>query len=414
MKKLISVLLAFLLLICLAGCDTEPGENSAAITERKEPLNYGINAHIYEQRPMDPSATLDYVADMVDILGVTYYRLSTPHDNMFTVGEGDTLTFKGGFKDLVHKIIEKMKAAGITHFVAVSDSMIYPYGYTVTSNGVVPDPAVEKDMYARWLKLYAKAWGMIAAEFPEITHFEPMNEPELPGTNMFTKQGHQWGADDGYKYSMVEKAHMITDLQYYIYKEVKAVNADAYVTTPGFSTYGEGQDVLDYIYEAIESGAHPFTEDFADTDPDHYFDCINFHKYLSSLTLDEYFEECDTFYKACERHGDAGKPAIITEWGFTDHDNEGQEQINGENMTKQLEMFNEKMPYLEAVLVYMLSDYHDYSVDSSEDNFGLFASHGDPDKPSCPKPVALEFYKYVNKTEDVSALYKYCPELMKK
>lgn len=410
MKRLIAVFLGVLLVFCVCGC----GESgNTAITARAKPLEYGINAHIYEQRPMDPSATMDYIVDMTDILDVTYYRLSTPHDSLFTIGEGDTLTFKDGFKDLVHKIIEKMTAVGVTHFVAVSDAPIYPYGYRVTSNGVVPDPLIEKDMYLRWVKLYAKAWGMIAKEFPEITHIEPMNEPDLPGTNMFTKQGHLWGADDGYRYNMTDKAHMIADLQYYIYKEVKNANSNALVTTPGFSTYGEAQDILDYLYEAIESGAHPYGEDFADTDPDHYFDCINFHKYLSSMTLDEYFEHCDNFYRACERHNDAGKPAIITEWGFTDHDNEGQEQVNGENMTKQLEMFNEKMPYLEAVIVYMLSDYYDYSVDSSEDNFGLFASHGDPEKRGCPKPVALEFYKYIHKTDDVTPLYKYCPELMK-
>ncbi|MBR4761602.1 MAG: cellulase family glycosylhydrolase, partial [Clostridia bacterium] len=316
MKKLIAVFLSVLLVLCVCGCGEESGGGSAAITTRNKPLEYGLNAHIYEQRAMDPSATMDYIVDMTDILGVTYYRLSTPHDSLFMVGEGDTLVFKEGFKDLVHQIIEKMRAVGVTHFVAVSDSPIYPYGYRVTSSGVVPDPLTEKELYLRWLNLYAKAWGMIAKEFPEITHIEPMNEPDLPGTNMFTKQGHQWGADDGYRYSMTDKAHMIADLQYYIYKEVKAANPNASVTTPGFSTYGEAQDILDYLYEAIESGAHPYGEDYADTDPDHYFDYINFHKYLSNMTLDEYFEHCDTFYKACERHGDSGKPALLTEWGF--------------------------------------------------------------------------------------------------
>lgn len=414
MKKLIAVFLSALLVFGVAGCDNGTDGDGGKITERKTPLKYGINAHIYEQRPMDPSATMDYVVDMTGILGVDYYRLSTPLDSMFTVVEGDTPVFKDGFKEIVHQVIEKMTAVGIKKFVAVSDAPIYPYGYTVTTSGVVPDPAVEKDMYVRWVKLYAKAWGMIIKEFPEITHAEPMNEPDIAGANIFTKQGHQWGADDGYKYTMTDKAHMIADLQYHIYKEIKAINPDVKVTTPGFSSYGEAQDILDYLYEAIESGAHPFDGEEADTDPDHYFDVINFHKYLSDMTVDEYFEFCDTFYKACERHGDAGKPAIITEWGFTDHDNEGQEQINGGNMKKQLEMFDKKMPYVEAVLLYMLNDYYNYSVDNSEDNFGLFTSRGDPDKPSCPKPVAIEFYKYIHKTKDVSPLYKYCPELMSK
>ena len=95
MKKLITVFLAVLLVICAAGC--KGSDNSGKITERKTPLKYGINAHIYEQRVMEPTATMDYVVDMTGILGVEYYRLSTPHDSMFTVGEGDTLTFKENF-----------------------------------------------------------------------------------------------------------------------------------------------------------------------------------------------------------------------------------------------------------------------------------------------------------------------------
>lgn len=420
MKKYISILLAMMLAVCAAGCGqtpeipssegTEPSAQSGE--ERDMPLQYGINAHIYEQRPMDPSSTMDYIVEMTEVLGVECYRLSTPLESMFSVGEGDTPIFKDGFRDLVHQIIEKMKSVGVKKFCAVSDSFIYPYGYQVTSNGAVPDPAVEAEMYMRWVKLFARAWGMIAAEFPEITYIEPMNEPDISGSNTFTKQGHQWGLDDGYKYTMTDKAHMIADLQYYISQEAKAANPDILVTTPGFATRGEGQDVLDYLYEAIESGAHPFDGEYADTDPDHYFDVINFHSYLGSTTIDEYFEHIDTFYKACERHGDAGKRAILTEWGFTDYDNEAQEILNGENMTKLLEMFDAKMPYFEGVYLYMLNDYYGFSVDASEDNFGLFSSRGDPEKPGCPKPDAVAFYKYIHNTEDIAPLYKFCPELM--
>ena len=417
MKKYLAVILAILLAFCAAGCETvpevtEPSESSDAQTERTEPLRYGLNAHIYEQRPMDPSATMDYIVEMTGILGVECYRLSTPLDSMFSVAEGDVPVFKEGFRELVHQIIEKMTAVGVTRFAAVSDAFIYPYGYRVTSNGVVPDPVTERDMYIRWIKLYARACAMIAEEFPQITYLEPMNEPDISGANTFTKQGHQWGADDGYKYTITDKAHMIADLQYHIYKEVKAVNPSVQITTPGFAAAGEGADILDFLYEAIESGAHPFDGDVGDADPDHYFEVINFHRYLSSMTVDEYFDQIDTFYRACERHNDAGKPAILTEWGFTDHDNEGQEQINGENMTKLLEMFDERMPYMKEVYLYMLNDYYGYSVNSSEDNFGLFSSRGDPDRPSCPKPDAIAFYKYIHKTDDVSPLYKYCPELM--
>ena len=417
MKKLIALFLVFMLVIASVGCDkkSEKTDNATKTVKRETPLGFGINAHVFELRPvMDPSSTLENIADMTSILGVEYYRLSTPLDSLFEVKEGDTLVFKEGHKDLVHKVIEKMSAAGIKKFVAVSDAPIYPYDYKVTTSGVVPDPAVEKEMYIRWNKLYAKAWGMIVKEFPQITHVETLNEPDIQGANIYTKQGHQWGVDDGYVYSMTDKAHMIADLQYYVYKEVKAVNPNVSVTTPGFSTHGEGKEIMDYLYEAIESGAHPYGEDFADVNPDNYFDCINFHKYMNNMTLDEYFEHCDYFYKASERHGDEGKPAIISECGYTDNDNEAQEIMNGESMAALLDLYNEKMPYVEAAMFYMLNDYSGYSVSASEDNFGLFTSFGDPEKPCCPKPVALEYYKYIHKTEDVSPLYKYCPELMPK
>ena len=171
---------------------------------------------------------------------------------------------------------------------------------------------------------------------------------------------------------------------------------------------------MDVLYEAIESGAHPYGEDFGDTNPDNYFDCINFHCYLHSDTIEEYFEHCDEFYKATERHNDAGKPAILSECGFTDHDNDFEEEENGKKMAQLLELYNDKMPYLDAAMFYMLNDFHTYSVDTSEDNFGLFTSFGDPEKPCCPKPAAIELYKFMHKTEDISPLYKYCPELMTK
>lgn len=412
MKRLIAVFLVILLAFCAVGCEKKSAKTTTdTVAKREFPLKYGVNAHIYEQRTMDPSSTMDYVTDMIGTLGVEYYRLSTTLGAMFSVGDGDTLTFNDGYKNIVHQVIEKLTAVGVTNFVACSDTPVYPYGYEVTASGVVPDPATEKEMYIRFIKLYAKAWGMIAKEFPEITHIEPMNEPDLAGSGMITKQGHQWGLEDGYQYSLTDKAHILADFQYYIYKEAKAANPKVKVCTPGLSTHGEAVDIMEYIYEAIESGAHPYGEDFADVDPDHYFDTINFHNYLNNDTVDQYFEHCDTVYKASEKHNDAGKPALITEWGFTDFDSEAQEMLNGENMVKMLKMFDEKMPYVEAALIYCLNDLHDFSVDINEDNYGLFTSRGDPEKPSCPKPVAIEFYKYIHKTEDVSPLYKYCPEL---
>lgn len=415
MKRLIALFIVVVLVLSCIGCDKNSGNSNTSITKRQTPLKYGINAHVFELRPvMDPSSTLENIASMAGEFGFEYYRLSTPLDSMFEVGENDTPIFKEGQRKLIHQVIEKMTASGVKKFVAVSDAPIYPYGYSVTTSGVVPDPLVEKEMYIRWVKLYAKAWAMIVKEYPQIAYVETMNEPDLGDANIFTKQGHQWGIDDGYVYSTTDKAHMIADVQYYTYKEVKAVNPDVQVTTPGFSTRREGEGFLDVLYEAIESAAHPYGEDFADTNPDNYFDCINFHCYLNNDTIENYLAHCDEFYKATERHNDKGKPAILTECGFTDNDNVSQETKNGNDMAELLRIYNDEMPYLEAAMFYMLNDYHGYSVNTSEDNFGLFTSFGDPEKPCYPKPAAIELYKFMHKTEDISPLYKNCPELMPK
>ena len=56
MKKYISILLAMMLAVCAAGCGQTPETPSSEGTEpsaqsgeeRDMPLQYGINAHIYE------------------------------------------------------------------------------------------------------------------------------------------------------------------------------------------------------------------------------------------------------------------------------------------------------------------------------------------------------------------------------
>ncbi len=420
MKRIIAILLSACLMVgCFAGCGEKTEKEAGvpgAITKRTERLHCGINAHIFELRPvMDPSSTMDYVSDMVGVMGFEDYRLSTPLDALFTVGEGDTLTLNKGQCDLLHQVIEKMSANGIKRFFACSDGPIYPFGYDVTCPGVAPDPVLETEMYVRWMKLTGNAWAMIVTEFPEISHVEPMNEPDHPTGNTFTKQGHQWALEDGYTYDLTDKAHMLVDMQYYVYQAVKAANPKVMVDTAGLTGFGEAKYFLDYMYEAIESGAHPTGAEVGDADPGHYFDYINFHAYQLEKTLDEYFEEADFLYRACERHNDAGRPAILTEWGYTDMDNEGQEQVNAEKMAQVLDMMEDRMPYLDSALVYVLNDFSGYSVSITEDNFGLFTSRGDPDKPSCPKPVAIELYKHMHGEDaDLTPLYKYCPELMPK
>ena len=104
MKRLIAVFLVIMLVVSFAGCGKKPAttDTTTDIPKRETPLKYGINAHVFELRPvMDPSSTLENIADMSGEFGFEYYRLSTPLDSMFEVGEGDTPIFKEGQKALI-------------------------------------------------------------------------------------------------------------------------------------------------------------------------------------------------------------------------------------------------------------------------------------------------------------------------
>lgn len=57
----------------------------------------------------------------------------------------------------------------------MSHTFLHPYGY-VGDETSVPDPYDDGETYLRFLKMYEKAYALIAEEFPEIGFFEPGNE----------------------------------------------------------------------------------------------------------------------------------------------------------------------------------------------------------------------------------------------
>lgn len=393
----------------------------------------GMQEHYYEVRGMAKSLTNDFIGDLQEAIGSKVFRLNVTMNNLFYVDVNDTVKFNQSTKQTMRKIIDTLTAKGVERIVYATDSFIYPYGYSTTHPICVPDPYSERSAYERWLTVNSTGYGMMAAEFPEIKYFEPINEPDIPGNEVLCKNGMTWGSKQAeFMYSQEDEAHICVDLCYYIRKEIKKVDPANNMMTPALSTLSSTYDYLDNMYKYIESGAHPTGDALAcSVNPDDYFDLIDLHPYAFVaanvndeapteggiyLVGDDYATACKKFYEICCNHGDAEKPHWYTETGFTDRTLTSTAEVAGREMANQLRIIKNDLPFVECVILYKMTDFYaaEYDVDINENNFGLFTSVVDPDRPLEMKPVMKAVYSFMhNGSTDYSAIdavrAKYAP-----
>ena len=202
---------------------------------------------------------------------------------------------------------------------------------------------------------------------------------------------------------------------WYMNKAVKSVDSNCVVVLPGLCAFISTIDYLDYIYTAIESGCHPTGQQYNDKNPDNYFGILNWHPYPSVIysNFDKEWIETgwvdfnDQMYAVAQKHGDGDKKVWFTEIGFTDRGfGEAREAEIGSYIAPMYNVVKEKMPYVESLFWYVIGDYYDSPVSTSEDHFGLFYALGDPVGQGKPKAIAKELYTYFhNGSTDYSSLY---------
>ncbi len=439
MKKILTILNTLLIVLSvffITACKNTSTTVTTKKEENKTAFDFdddyfvGLQEHIYEIRAMEPMCNYEYVCDMVKAMGTKVFRLNVTLVNLFYVDVNDTVKFNQSTKDTMRIVVDNLKRAGVERIIYSTDTFIFPYGYKSTHDKATPDPYTERNAYVRFLEVIGKAYGLIAEEFPEINYFEQINEPDIPNAECIVKNGMQWGAQSPeFMYSAFDEANICVDLCYYSRKAVKEVNPENKMLTPALSSLATCLDYLEYMYQAIESGAHPTGDTIpCSVDPDDYFDCLVFHPYSSVVTVsvpdsprengiylisDAYKNSCMKFYDVCVKHGDAEKPHWYTEIGFTDQGDPTKREIIGRETTKQLEMIKNELPFVECVVFYVLCDLYTYNVDINENNFGLFTNPANPEAPMEMKPIAKAIYKYIhNGSEDYSAFdalrEKYC------
>ena len=427
MKKLFKILGMFPLVLCtslLASCGSD---NKESTTDKEITFEFddkyfiGVQEHFYEIRSMEPAVTHNFVKDMLSVMDMKVFRLNVTLNNLFYVDANDVVKFNNSTKEQMHIIVDDLVSAGIERIVYATDTFLYPYGYKATHSICVPDPYTEKDAYIRWLKVNSSGYRMMAQEFPEISYFEPINEPDVPNNEVMCKNGMIWGTKQPeFMYTQFDEASICADLCYYIKKEIKAVNPKNKMMTPALTSLSTCLDYLEYIYQAIESGCHPSGDDLAcSVDPDDYFDIIDLHPYASVNTIldplspkengvqlmtENYVKGCNLFYDVCVKHGDGEKPHWYTEVGYSDYADPSRQEIIGRETAKQLKMIKEELPYVETIIFYTLTDFYVFNQDISENHFGLFTAIANPDESLIMKPIMREIYKYMhNGSEDFSA-----------
>lgn len=412
MKKITNIFLILILIASLAFLSS---------CKKKDDITFnfddkyfiGVQEHFYEIRNMEPAVTHTFVKDMVSALDMKVFRLNVTMNNLFYVDQNDTVKFNQSTKDQMRIIVDDLIEAGVERIIYATDTFIYPYGYKSTHQICVPDPYTEKDAYIRWLKVNSIGYGMMAAEFPEINYFEPINEPDVPNNEVLCKNGMIWGSKQfEFMYTPQDEANICADLCYYIRKEIKKVNPNNKMATPALTALPTCLDYLEYIYEAIESGAHPTGDDLpCSVDPDDYFDIIDLHPYASVNTIvdplspkengvqlmtENYVTGCKMFYDVCVKHGDKEKPHWYTEVGYSDMGDVSRREIIGRETAKQINMIKNELPFVETIIFYTLTNFYEFNSDVSENNFGLFTAVSNPDESLIMKPIMEEIYKYMH------------------
>lgn len=403
-KKILSSL--FLLpTLLLVSC----GSNKSHTFDRK--YFNGICALSGEfNNGVDRGLTNEWTASKVKALRAKSCRIWIALNGLFIVGENDELFVNQKYYSVMKDHVQKLKDAGIENFLLLFSSFVHPTGYVPTTGYVVPDPNEEYDDYIRFLNLQGEAAKRIKQLFPEITVFEPGNEPDFACPGCIHKNGFIFGGDMSINYDYIynddDKVSILADLCWYVRRAVKEVDPSTKVAFPGLTNQYTVKDFLDLVYKRIESKCLPAGEELSDIDPDNYFDIINWHPYPTKLREDKsvvwdvWKENNQEIHQVAVDHGDEEKEVYFSELGWTDYGDRDDVTLNriADNYTTSMKIIKEEFPWVTAVFPFRLTNLiYQYLDDTgAEENFGLFYHPDDPLTPAKPKPAAYALAKAYN------------------
>ncbi len=386
-------------------------------------LNYGLGDVSYEMNSLlEPCCTADYLSAVCGGYGVNTFRIWMSNSDLFIRdAKSDEVSLNPTKTAAIHDLCAKMKAQGVTRLCAMNNTFLFPYGYTQTTNAVVPDPIDEYDYYVRFLNMTEKCYELLAREFTEIDYFEVMNEPDHEIQSVIHKNGYIFNGsttqNQEFFYSDTERVRIWMDLQYYATSGVRKVSQDKKILSPAFCAYTVSMDFLDMCYEAIESETLPTGKNYSVTDPDSYFEILNWHPYILSngaKAMDESWAQFQRdFYAVAQKHNDGNTPVWFTEMGFSagnNYDGMDLESDDSESACAELleKMFSyvDQLPFIDTVIVFRITNLYATDVSVYENNFGMLQSICDPSVTvdNVVKEVGKSYFKVINGDKPISQL----------
>ncbi len=422
-NRIISLILVIVSLgaFSLVGCkddEVKIKESGPAYQSTYEYL-YGICETPVELYPeVDSGLTTEWIADVIESMGIKTYRIWMHISLLFSVDDDDNLTMNEEYAERLHYVVDTLEAAGIEKFTLLTSERLHLTEYKDYGNTSLPDPTAEPDKYLRVLKLEEKAYEMMAREFPKVEYYECINEPDN-GTAAVNKNGYVYNpngslSNEDYVFTTEECVNVCMDLNWYVRRGLKKGNPNAKLMLPSLTNFASSVSFLERCYKAIYSKTLPAGQEMSDTDPDNYFDVLNWHPYLGSLfglnneVDDVWVKRQKDFYDVACKYGDAEKPAWLTEFGFTDGGDEsilGTVTIDGQtgrapvNMVKVLQTIKEELPFVESICLFRITDMYNSPVDVvTENTFGMFYNPDDLVNVGKPKPSAVAVARYIKES----------------
>lgn len=409
-------------LSCLAGC----GGSNGGSTGKKN--GDGTN---FQQSFLDPidqekyfigmcaltgdtmseaesGSTAEWIAKNNKALGVKCQRvwMHIP-DVLERDANSNSLTLKTEQVQRYHNFIDELTENGVERIMAMSHGMLYPHDYVKMDENdrqVFIHPIEEAEFYKDWIQMYYEAYKILATEFPEINFWECGNEFDS-SPFMHRNDKSLMTADD--------MGFIDADLCYAANKAIKEVNPNNACVFPGLTCTSTSELVLEAAYTHIEQKKLPTLEDHYVDDPDDYFDVMAWHPYPDDGGYARTKSKCDALRKIMVEHGDAEKRVFFTEYGYsTAYPDKFQEVA--EMLADCFKQIKRDMDYVETVYFFRMSDrYEKFAPENLKENyFGCFYSPNDPVNLGKPKPLAIEFFKFINGEDaDPSPLYWYYNEM---
>ncbi len=403
-KRIVVFLMVLLLIVAsLFGCNSKDKKTKENNTIKyDQSCAFGMGDVLLYNNPSEKD--IETRIKLMGDLGIKSLRFwlrvgllrNNENSECFFRIENNQLVINEKHKNRLIYAVNKLYENGIKHITFMCSNF-----YGINSEGRYiyygdDFPLIGTENYRLYMETLEYQYKVISETFKKeitkdnTTYFEMGNEMNYDFSSM----------EGDHTFSNEDKATIVLDSSYYSIKGIKKGNPDAKGVLNGLAegSYYKGfkdayfgqaglaqyiADFIDLLYTDIESNKYPTTSETKSNKIEDFFEVLAWHPY-SADDLESWIEFNDLIYQKAIDHGDEGRPVFITEYGKAN--------ITSEKDTKSTypkpiaaELYSsiikniDKTPYIEAVHIFILSDFVWEAENTIRDNktFCLVYNNGD-------------------------------------